>query len=156
MTAPVKPIPEGMHSLTPHLVCRDANAAMDFYISAFGARDGGRLPGPDGKLMHGMMWIGDSALMLVDENPQWGMHSPLGLNGTPVIVHLYVEDVDATMARAVEAGATLTMPATDMFWGDRYGQVRDPFGHQWSIATHIRDMSPEEIQAASKTGCVGA
>jgi uncharacterized glyoxalase superfamily protein PhnB len=156
MTAPVKPIPEGMHSLTPHLVCRDANAAMDFYFKAFGARDGGRLPGPDGKLMHGMMWIGDSALMLVDENPQWGMHSPLGLNGTPVIVHLYVEDVDAAMARAVEAGATLTMPATDMFWGDRYGQVRDPFGHQWSIATHIRDMSPEEIQAASKTGCVGA
>ncbi|MDP3136086.1 MAG: VOC family protein [Burkholderiaceae bacterium] len=156
MTAPVKPIPEGMHSLTPHLVCRDANAAMDFYCKAFGARDGGRLPGPDGKLMHGMMWIGDSALMLVDENPQWGLLSPLGLNGTPVIVHLYVEDVDAAMARAVEAGATLTMPATDMFWGDRYGQVRDPFGHQWSIATHIRDMSPEEIQAASKTGCVGA
>ncbi|WP_310447738.1 VOC family protein [Thiobacillus sp.] len=156
MTALVKPIPEGMHSLTPHLVCRDANAAMDFYISAFGARGGGRLPGPDGKLMHGMMWIGDSALMLVDEYPQCGMLSPLGLNGTPVIVHLYVEDVDAAMARAVEAGATLTMPATDMFWGDRYGQVRDPFGHLWSIATHIRDMSPEEIQAASKTGCVGA
>jgi uncharacterized glyoxalase superfamily protein PhnB len=155
MNTSVKPIPEGMHSLTPHLVCRDANAAMDFYIRAFGAREGGRLPGPDGKLMHGMLWIGNSALMLVDENPQWGMHSPLGLNGTPVIVHLYVEDVDATMARAVAAGATLTMPATDMFWGDRYGQVRDPFGHQWSIATHIRDLSPEEIQAAAKTGCPG-
>jgi uncharacterized glyoxalase superfamily protein PhnB len=156
MNTPVKPIPEGMHSLTPHIVCRDANAAMDFYIRAFGAREGGRLPGPDGKLMHGMLWIGDSALMLVDENPQWGMSGPLALNGTPVVLHLYVEDTDTALARAVEAGATLTMPATDMFWGDRYGQVRDPYGHQWSIATHVRDLSPEEIQAASKTGCVGA
>ncbi len=155
MNAPVKPIPEGMHSLTPHIVCRDANAAMDFYIRAFGARDGGRLAGPDGKLMHGMMWIGDSALMLVDENPEWGMSGPLLLKGTPVVLHLYVEDVDAALTRAVEAGATLTMPAADMFWGDRYGQVRDPFGHAWSIATHVRDVSPEAIQAASKTGCAG-
>jgi uncharacterized glyoxalase superfamily protein PhnB len=156
MTAPVKPIPEGMHSLTPHLVCRDANAAMDFYIRAFGARDGGRLAGPDGKFMHGMMWIGDSALMLADESPEWGMSSPLSLNGTPVILHLYVEDADAVLARAVEAGATLTMPAADMFWGDRFGQVSDPFGHQWSIATHIRDLTDEEIRAAAKTGCAGA
>jgi uncharacterized glyoxalase superfamily protein PhnB len=156
MNATVQPIPEGMHSLTPHIVCRDAPAAMDFYIRAFGARDGGRLAGPDGKLMHGLLWIGDSALMLVDENPAWGMQSPLSLEGTPVVLHLYVEGVDAALARAVEAGATLTMPAADMFWGDRYGQVRDPFGHQWSIATHIRDVSPADIQAASKTGCAGA
>jgi uncharacterized glyoxalase superfamily protein PhnB len=93
--------------------------------------------------------------MLVDENPEWGMQSPLSLKGTPVVLHLYVEDVDAALARAVEAGAMLTMPAADMFWGDRYGQVRDPFGHTWSIATHIRDVSPEEIQAASKLGCPG-
>jgi PhnB protein len=155
MNTRVQPIPEGMHSLTPHIVCRDAAAAMDFYIRAFGARDGGRLAGPDGKLMHGLLWIGDSALMLVDENPEWGMSSPLSLEGTPVVLHLYVEDVDAALAWAVEAGATLTMPAADMFWGDRYGQVRDPFGHAWSIATHIRDVSPEDVLAASKTDCAG-
>ena len=155
MNATVSPIPEGMHSLTPHIVCRDANAAMDFYVRAFGAVDSGRLPGPDGKLMHGMMQIGDSSLMLVDENPEWRMNSPLALGGTPVTLHLYVADADAALAQAVEAGATLTMPAADMFWGDRYGQVRDPFGHMWSIATHIRDVSPEEIQAASKLGCQG-
>ena len=155
MNTAVSPIPEGMHSLTPHIVCRDANAAMDFYVRAFGAVDSGRLPGPDGKLMHGMMQIGDSSLMLVDENPEWSMNSPLTLGGTPVTLHLYVADADAALAQAVEAGATLTMPAADMFWGDRYGQVRDPFGHTWSIATHIRDVSPEEIQAASKRGCPG-
>ncbi len=155
MNATVQPIPDGMHSLTPHIVCRDAPAAMDFYVRAFAARDGGRLAGPDGKLMHGMMWIGNSALMLVDENPEWGMLSPLSLKGTPVVLHLYVEDVDAALARAVEAGATLTMAAADMFWGDRYGQVRDPFGHQWSIATHVRDVSPADIETASKAGCVG-
>ena len=155
MNATVSPIPEGMHSLTPHIVCRDANAAMDFYVRAFGAIDHGRLPGPDGKLMHGIMQIGDSSLMLVDENPEWRMNSPLALGGTAVTLHLYVADADAALAQAVEAGATLTMPAADMFWGDRYGQVRDPFGHMWSIATHIRDVSPEEIQAASKLGCQG-
>lgn len=155
MNATVQPVPEGMHSLTPHIVCRDASAAMDFYIRAFGAREGGRLAGPDGKLMHGIIWIGNSALMLVDENPDWGMQSPLSLKGTPVVLHLYVEDVDAALARAVEAGATLTMAAAEMFWGDRYGQVRDPFGHQWSIATHIRDVSPADIEAASKIGCAG-
>ena len=153
MKASVSPIPKGMHSLTPHIVCRDANAAMDFYVRAFGAVDSGRLPGPDGKLMHGMMKIGDSSLMLVDENPEWRMNSPLALGGTPVTLHLYVANADAALAQAVEAGATLTMPAADMFWGDRYGQVRDPFGHTWSIATHIRDVSPEEIQAASQRGC---
>ena len=155
MSATVSPIPEGMHSLTPYIVCRDANAAMDFYVRAFGAVDSGRLPGPDGKLMHGMMQIGDSWLMLVDENPEWRMNSPLALGGTPVTLHLYVTDADAALAQVVEAGATLTMPAADIFWGDRYGQVRDPFGHMWSIATHIRDVSPEELQVASKLGCQG-
>lgn len=155
MNATVSPIPEGMHSLTPHIVCRDANAAMDFYVRAFAAVDHGRLPGPDGKLMHGLMRIGDSSLMLVDENPEWHMDSPLALGGTPVTLHLYVADADATLAQAVAAGATLTMPAADTFWGDRYGQVRDPFGHTWSIATHLRDVSPEEIQAAAKRGCPG-
>lgn len=150
MTAP---IPPGMHALTPHLVCRDAAAAMDFYVRAFGAVDHGRLAGPDGKLMHGMLWIADSALMLVDENPEWGMLSPQSLGSSPVTLHLYVADADAALARAVDAGATLTLPAADMFWGDRYGQVRDPFGHCWSIATHLRDVSPEDLHAASKQGC---
>ncbi|QEA40917.1 VOC family protein [Pistricoccus aurantiacus] len=150
MSTQVKPIPEGMHSLTPHLVCRDANAAMDFYIQAFGATDEGRLSGPDGKLMHGMLRIGDSALMLVDENPDWGMSSPLSLKGSPVTVHLYVEDVDATVAQAVAAGARVAMPVEDMFWGDRYGKLVDPFGHEWSVATHIRDLSSQEIETAAK------
>ena len=156
MNAKVKPIPEGMHSLTPHLVCRDANAAMDFYIKAFDAVDCGRVPGPDGKLMHGMLRIGDSSLMLVDENPDWGMRSPLALNGSPVTVHLYVNDTDAAIAQAVAAGARVTMPAEDMFWGDRYGKVVDPFGHEWSVATHIRDMTPEEIQVAAKDATCGS
>lgn len=156
MNTKVKPIPEGMHSLTPHLVCRDANAAMDFYIKAFGATEGGRVPAPDGKLMHGLLRIGDSALMLVDENPDWGLLSPLSLNGSPVTVHLYVDDVDATIAQAVTAGARITMPAEDMFWGDRYGKLVDPFGHEWSVATHLRDVSPEAIQAAARTACPNA
>lgn len=155
MDTTVRPIPEGMHSLTPHIVCRDASAAMDFYVRAFGARAGGKLTGTDGKLMHGLLWIGDSALMLVDEQPDWGMSSPLSLKGSPVVLHLYVEDVDAALARAVDAGATLVMAAADMFWGDRYGQVRDPYGHLWSIATHVRDVSPADIEAAAKAGCPG-
>ena len=106
-----------------------------------------RLPTPDGKLMHAMLRIGDSALMLVDAFPQMGALDPKALKGSPVTIHLYVNDVDATMAQAQRAGATLTMPAQDMFWGDRYGQLRDPFGHHWSVATHVQDLTPEQIQA---------
>jgi len=137
-----------MHSITPHLVCAGAAAAIDFYVQAFGAVEQGRLPGPDGKLMHAQVRIGDSPLMLVDEMPEWGALGPLALNGSPVTLHLYVEDVDATVARAVAAGARITMPVSDMFWGDRYGQLQDPFGHRWSVASHIRDLSPEQIAAA--------
>ena len=144
----VKPIPDGMHTLTPHLVCAGAAAAIDFYVKAFGAIEQGRLPGPDGKLMHAMIRIGDSPLMLVDEMPEWGALGPKALKGSPVTIHLYVENVDAAVARAVDAGAKITMPVADMFWGDRYGKIEDPFGHQWSLATHIRDVSPEEMQAA--------
>jgi uncharacterized glyoxalase superfamily protein PhnB len=142
----VKPIPDGMHSLTPHLVCAGAAEAIAFYQKAFNALELARLPGPDGKLMHAMVRIGDSMLMLVDEFPQWGSVGPKALKGSPVTLHLYVEDVDARVAQAVAAGATLTMPVADMFWGDRYGQVEDPFGHKWSIATHTRDLTPEEIK----------
>lgn len=147
MTA-VQPIPPGMHALTPHLVCRNAAEAIDFYVRAFGAVEQGRLPGPDGRLMHAMLRIGDAPLMLVDEYPDQGALSPLALKGSPVTLHLYVADVDATVARAVEAGARVTMPVADMFWGDRYGRLEDPFGHQWSVATHQRDVSREEMAAA--------
>jgi uncharacterized glyoxalase superfamily protein PhnB len=145
--AQVKPIPDGMHTITPHLVCRNAADAIAFYQKAFGAVEQGRLPGPDGKLMHAMVRIGDSPLMLVDEMPEWGALGPQSLKGSPVTIHLYVEDVDAVVACAVDAGAKITMPVADMFWGDRYGQLEDPFGHHWSVATHIRDVSPEEMQA---------
>jgi len=149
MTSPtVKPIPEGMHSLTPHLVCAGAADAIDFYKAAFGAIELARLPGPHGLLMHAMLRIGDSALMLVDEFPDWGVFGPKALKGSPVTVHLFVEDVDATVAQAVAAGAKVTMPVADMFWGDRYGKLEDPFGHHWSVATHQRDLSPGEIAQA--------
>jgi len=148
-----KPIPDGMHALTPHLVCRNAAEAIAFYGKAFGAVELSRLPGPEGKLMHAMVRIGDSSLMLVDEFPDCGAFGPQSLNGSPVTIHLYVTDVDATVERAVAAGAKVTMPVSDMFWGDRYGRIEDPFGHQWSIATHIRDLSPQEIQAAAATFC---
>ena len=146
--SPVKPIPEGMHTLTPHLVCAGAAAAIAFYQKAFNAIELTRLPGPSGKLMHAMIKIGDSSLMLTDEMPECGSLGPNALKGTPVTLHIYVNDVDAFVARAVAAGATLTMPVQDMFWGDRYGRLVDPFGHQWSVATHLRDLSPAEIQEA--------
>jgi PhnB protein len=150
MNAAVKPIPEGMHSVTPHLVCAGAADAIEFYKKAFGAIEGGRMPGPDGKLMHAQIKIGDSHVMLVDEFPDWGSVGPKALGGTPVTLHLYVPDADAVFQKAIDAGATVKMPIADMFWGDRYGVVTDPFGHSWSIATHIKDMTPEEMAAAGK------
>lgn len=141
-----KPIPEGMHTLTPHLVCAGAADAIEFYKRAFKATEEARIPGPDGKLIHAAVKIGDSTLMLVDENPQWGSLGPKALKGSPVTIHLYVPDVDATVAQAVAAGAKVTMPVADMFWGDRYGQLEDPFGHRWSVATHTRDLTSEEIR----------
>ena len=149
---PAKPIPDGMHTLIPHLVCADAAAAIEFYKKAFGAIEELRLPGPGGKLMHAMLRIGGSALMLVDEWPEMGALGPKALKGSPVTIHFYATDVDAAVARAVAAGAEVVMPVADMFWGDRYGQLRDPFGHLWSVATHLRDLSPEEIaQNMAKT-----
>lgn len=141
-------LPEGMHSLTPHLVCADAAKAIDFYIAAFGAVETMRLPGPNGKLMHAAVRIGDSMLMLADEWPDMGSVGPKALGGSPVTIHLNVPDVDATVAQAVAAGATLTMPVADMFWGDRYGQLEDPFGHRWSVATRQREMTPAQILEA--------
>jgi PhnB protein len=142
------PIPEGMHTVTPHLVCAGAGDAIDFYKKAFGATETSRMPGPGGKLMHASIRIGDSAVMLVDEMPEWGSLGPKALKGSPVVIHLYVDDVDAFTARAAAAGAKITMPVADMFWGDRYGQLEDPFGHRWSVATHVRDVSPADMQQA--------
>jgi uncharacterized glyoxalase superfamily protein PhnB len=143
------PIPPGMHALTPHLVCANANSAIEFYEKAFGAKLEGKMLAPDGKkLMHAMLRIGDSPLMLVDEFPEWGSLGPQAGQGKPVIIHLYVTDVDATVERAVAAGAKVVLPVSDMFWGDRYGQIDDPFGHRWSVATHKYDMTPEEMKEA--------
>jgi len=148
MDRQVKPIPDGYHAVTPHLVIREAAKAIEFYKKAFGAVESARLPGPDGKLMHGMIRINGSPVMLVDENPKWGIVSPKTLKGTPVTIHLYVEDADAFVAKAVAAGAKVTMPVSEAFWGDRYGVIEDPYGHKWSVATHVRDLSMEEIQQA--------
>jgi PhnB protein len=147
-TSSVKPIPEGMHTLSPHIVCTGAAKAIDFYKAAFNAVETGRMPGPDGRLMHAAVKIGDSTLMLVDEMLEHGAKSPKSLGGSAVTLHLYVDDVDAAFARAVAAGAKVTMPLADQFWGDRYGQLEDPFGHKWSIATHKRDVTPEEMKKA--------
>ena len=146
-TSKVQAVPDGIHTITPHLVCAGAADAIEFYKRAFGAVEQMRLPAPGGGIMHAALKIGDSMLMLVDEMPAWGSLGPKALKGSPVTVHLSVPDVDATLARAVAAGAKVTMPVADMFWGDRYGQLEDPFGHKWSVATHVRDLTPEQIMA---------
>lgn len=143
----VKPIPDGMRTVTPHLVCEGAADAIEFYKKAFDAVDNGRMPTPDGKIMHAQIRIGDSAVMLVDAFPEMGALGPKGLKGSPVTIHLYVEDADKVFNQAVAAGATIRMPLSDMFWGDRYGMLEDPFGHRWSIATHKEDLTPEQMQA---------
>ena len=150
----VKPVPDGMRTVTPHLICAGAADAIEFYKKAFRAVEMGRMAGPNGKLMHAHIRIGDSAVMLVDEFPEWAALGPKSLEKVPrFTIHLYVEDVDAFVTHAVAAGAKMTMPLEDMFWGDRYGKLEDPFGHQWSVATHVRDVSPEELQQAAQKAC---
>jgi PhnB protein len=146
----VSPIPKGMTPVTPHLVCANAADAIGFYKKAFGAVEESRLPGPNGKVMHAMIRINGAAVMLVDEMPEWGVLGPKALKGSPVTIHLYVEDTDAVVARAVKAGAKVTMPVADMFWGDRYGVLEDPFGHHWSVGTHVRDVTEKEMVEAMK------
>ncbi len=141
---------DDLQAITPHLVCAGAADAIEFYKKAFGAEEIMRLAGTNGKLMHAAIKIGNAQVMLVDEAPEWGALSPIALGGSPVTIHLYVSDVDAFVARAVKAGALLRMPVEDMFWGDRYGIIEDPFGHKWSVATHQRDMSGHEIEEAMK------
>jgi len=159
MNQAVRPIPEGYRTVTPHLVCEQALEAIEFYKKAFGAVEIARMPGPDGKIMHAEIRIGDSPIMLAQDYPEFGSYGPLALKGTSVVIHLYVEDADTAWARAVDAGAKPLMQLSDMFWGDRYGQVEDPFGHRWSIATHKQDLSPQQIMegmnAMMASGCPG-
>ncbi len=144
-------IPDGFHTVTPHLIMKDAAGAIEFYKNAFDAEETSRMPGPDGKVMHAELKIGSSMLMIADEFPDMGSCGPQSIGGSPVTLHIYVDDVDALFDRAVKAGGKVTMPLADMFWGDRYGRLEDPFGHQWSIGTHTEDLTPEEIgQRAAK------
>ncbi|API59052.1 glyoxalase [Tardibacter chloracetimidivorans] len=157
MTTENAQLPEGGFPLAPHIVCSGAADAIEFYKKAFGATEMMRIPGPDGRLMHGAVLINGAMVMLVDEMPEHGTLSPKKLGGTPVVIHLTVPDVDAFVDKAVTAGAELKMPPQDMFWGDRYGQVEDPFGHLWSIATPLRGpMSEEELKAAAQDAMCGA
>jgi len=149
----VQPVPEGFRTVTPYLVCAGAAEAIAFYATAFGATEVMRLATPDGRLMHASIRIGDSLIMLNDEFPEMGALGPKAHQGTSVTMHLFVADADAAFARAVKAGATVKMPLQDMFWGDRYGLLEDPFGHSWSIATHQRDLTHQEIQEAARSAC---
>ena len=151
MPKPGKPIPDGYRSVTPYLTVKNSAEALDFYKRAFGAEAVTVMHGPDGKsVMHAEFKIGDSMLMLADEWPQGEVKAPKSLGGTSVSIFLYVQDVDAVFKRAVAAGATATMPPSDMFWGDRFGKISDPYGHSWGLATHKLDMTPEEIMKGQK------
>jgi len=160
MSSTVNPIPHGMHTITPHLVCKDAARAIEFYKDAFGAVEVDRLAGPGGKLVHAMVRIGDSPLMLVDEFPEMQALGPAALGGSPVTIHLSVPDVDASFKRATAAGATVRMPLSNMFWGARYGMVQDPFGHLWSMATQLENLTMDQIRENMMSqppmeGCAG-
>ena len=143
-------VPEGYHTITPYLEVDDAEAAIDFYGRAFGARERTRMQGPDGKIAHAELEIGDSVLMLSDPFPQFVTRNPKELGGTSVGIFMYVENVDELFQRAVDAGATPAMEPEDQFWGDRYASVTDPFGHVWQIATHVEDVPPEEMAERAK------
>ena len=144
----VKPIPDDFHTVTPYLHLQDASSAIEFYKKAFGATERYRLPGPDGHVAHAEIVIGNSIVMLADESAQMSAYGPKHYGGSSVTLMVYVEDVDKVFATAVAAGATVKRPLADQFYGDRTGGVEDPFGHQWYLATHIRDVSPEEMQQA--------
>jgi PhnB protein len=142
----VKPIPEGYHSVTPYLFVRSAASAIDFYKNVFGATEVVRMAGSNGKIMHAELRIGDSIVMLADENPTTGVMSPQTIGGFSVGLHLYVENVDAVILKAVDNGSKLLRPIKNQYYGDRSGSVLDPFGHMWSVATHVEDVSPEEMR----------
>jgi PhnB protein len=146
MSTKPKAIPDGYHNVTPYLIVNDAAAAIEFYKKAFGATELMRMPKPNGKIGHAEIRIGDSPIMLADEAPEMGARSPRTFGGSPVSIFLYVDDVDTTFARAVDGGAKVQRPLADQFYGDRTGGVEDPFGHVWYIATHVEDVSPEEMK----------
>lgn len=152
MKPKAKPIPEGYHTLTLHLSIKDALKAIKFYKEAFGAQEMEICQTPEGKVMHAVIKIGNSLIMLADEFPEYGcgVSSPQSLKGTTAMLHLFVEDVDAAFAKALKAGAKMKRPVEDQFWGDRYGQLEDPFGHLWSLATHKVDMTKEEVAQAAE------
>ena len=139
-------VPEGYHTITPAIIVGNAAKAIEFYQRAFGAKEISRMPSPDGKIMHAELKFGDSIVFLSDEFPDMGARSPESLGGTSSSLHMHVQDVDAVFAQAVKAGATVVMPVADMFWGDRYGNVKDPFGHTWGIATRKETLTPTQVQ----------
>jgi PhnB protein len=146
----VKAVPEGTHTITPHLVVNGAGEALEFYKKAFGAQIGGVHKTPDGKVMHAEFKIGDSRLFLADEFPGMGSPSPKTLGGSTVVLNLYMDNIDTMFNQAVAAGATVTMPLANQFWGDRYGQLKDPFGHTWALGQHVEDVSPEEMERRAR------
>jgi PhnB protein len=150
MPDPIKRVPEGFHTVSPHLTVRDGAKIIEFYTRAFGAKEIRRSLAPDGKtLLHAELQIGDSRVFVNGEFPEMDMVCPLERRGTSVVIHLYVEDVDSLYRQAVHAGAKVVMPLADQFWGDRYGVVEDPSGHRWSMASHVRDMTQEQMKQAS-------
>jgi PhnB protein len=149
----VKPVPDGYHTVTPYLIIKGAAKAIEFYKQAFGATELMRMPMPDGRVGHAEIRIGDSPVMMADEFPEMGARSPDALGGTPVSILLYVEDVDAMAPRAEAAGAKITRPLQDQFYGDRSCTLLDPFGHQWTISTHKEDVSPEEMKRRMESAC---
>jgi uncharacterized glyoxalase superfamily protein PhnB len=152
MTTQVKPIPEGFHAVTPSLTLKNSLKAIEFYKTAFGAKVLGVFPAPDGRsTMHAAIKIGDSILMMGDEMPNQKCMSAESLGSSPISLYVYVPNVDEAFKQAVAAGASVTMPVADMFWGDRCGSLKDPFGYSWMIATHIRDLTQEEIQQGAQS-----
>jgi len=145
MAKKVNPIPEGYHSVTPYLCIKDAARALEFYKESLGAKEVTRMNGPDGKIAHAEIKLGDSMIMIAEENPQNEVRSPQSLGGSTVSIFLYVDNVDALFNKALSAGAKQVQPLADQFWGDRYGRLTDPFGHSWSLAQHIEDVAPEEM-----------
>jgi PhnB protein len=151
----VSPIPEGYRRVTPYLIVDGAAAAIDFYASVFGATERMRMDAPEGRVGHAELEIGDSVVMLADEHPEMNARGPRSTGGTPVSLHMYVEDADSIFERAVEAGAKALRPVEDQFYGDRLGSLEDPFGHHWHVATHVEDVSPDEMSKRMEDAAPG-
>ena len=156
MSARVKPVPDGYHTITPYLIVNGAAAAIEFYKRAFGATEVMRMPAPDGRIGHAELQLGDCRVMLADEYPQMDCRGPQSVGGTPVFLHMYVDDVDAVVKQAVAAGARVVRPVQDQFYGDRMGTVTDPYGHVWHVSTHKEDLSMDELRARAEKAMAGA